>query len=129
MPDWVFWCSQQGFNPFLPYGGIGPPQGMPPHVVQAIMQQQAAAAMLVIGQPGMPGFGTGPPERMLPPTGMAMAMHNMQLAQAMAANAAMMGFQVDCSTTPIRYISACCWHVFASTLALSQLPNLLGLYG
>ena len=87
-------CSQQGYNPYLPFGGFGPAQGMPPQVAQAIMQQQAAAAIFGTGQPGMPGFGAGPPQDIEPAT----AMHNMQFAQAMAANAAMMGFQVGCSS-------------------------------
>ena len=81
---------QQGYSPFLPFGGFGPAQGMPPQVAQAVMQQQAAAAMFAAGQPGMPGFGAGPPSGVDPAT----AMRNMHFAQAMSANAAMMGFQV-----------------------------------
>ena len=122
-------CSQQGFNTFLPSGGFGPPQGMPPHLAQAVMQQQAVAAMFGTGQPGMPGCGTGPPGQMFPPPGMdpAMAMRDMHFAQALAANAAMMGFQVEYSTAQIRFNSARCWHILAVPLALSQLPNLPGL--
>lgn len=84
---------QQGFIPFLPYGGFAPPQPTPQQMAQAMMQQQAAAAMFGNGQPGMPALGNGQPDRMFPPSGMeqAMAMRNMQFAQAMAA---MMGFQV-----------------------------------
>ena len=71
---------------------------MPPQMGQALMQQQqqAAAAIFGSGQPSMAVFGNGQSERMFPPPGMdpAIAMHSMQFAQAMAANAAMMGFQV-----------------------------------
>lgn len=112
-------CSQQGYNPFLPFGGFGPAQGMPPQVAQAIMQQQAAAAMFGAGQPGMPGFGTGPPPDMDPAT----AMRSIQFAQAMAANAAMMGFQVRSSPAQFVLNPACCWHFSAVALALSQLPE------
>ena len=113
-------CSQQGYNPFLPFGGFGPAQGMPPQVAQAIMQQQAVAAMFGTGQPGMPGFGTGPP----PDMDSAMAMHNMQFAQAMAANAAMMGFQVGCTAAQSVFDLACCWQFSAVDMASSQLHNL-----
>ena len=85
----------QGFNPFFLYGGFVPPQPMLQH---ALMQQQAAAAaMFGSRQPGVPGFAAGQQERMFVPPGMdpAMAMRSMQYAQAMAANAAMMGFQVS----------------------------------
>lgn len=85
----------QGYNPFFPYGGFVPPQ---PMLQQALMQQQAAAAAAMFGgrQPGAPSFAGGQQERMYAPPGMdpAMAMRSMQYAQAMAANAAMMGFQV-----------------------------------
>ena len=94
----VMWVLhvQQGFNPFLPYGGFPPLQPTPQQMAQAMMQQQAAAAMFGSGQPGMPSFAGGQPEQMFPAPGLdpAMAMRSMQFAQAMAANAAMMGFQV-----------------------------------
>ena len=85
----------QGFNPFFPYGGFAPP---PPMLQQALMQQQAAAAaMFGSMQPGAPGSSSGQQEHMVVPPGMdpAMAVRSMQYAQAMAANAAMMGFQVS----------------------------------
>ena len=113
-------CSQQGYNPFLPFGGLGPAQGMPPQVAQAIMQQQAAAAMFGAGQPGMPGFGAAPPPDMDPRT----AMCSMQFAQAMAANAAMMGFQVGCSPALSVSNLACCWRFSAGDVASSQMPDL-----
>ena len=113
-------CSQQGYNPFLPFGGFGPAQGMLPQVAQAIMQQQAAAAMFGTGQPGMPGFRTGPPADMDPAT----AMHSMHFAQAMAANAAMMGFQVGCTAAQSVFNLACCLRSSAVDVALSQLPDL-----
>ena len=61
-----------------------------------MQQQQAAAAIFGSGQPRMATFGNGQSERMFPPPGMdpVIAMRSMQFAQAMAANAAMMGFQV-----------------------------------
>ena len=86
----------QGYNPFFSYGGYASAQ---PMLQQALMQQQAAAAVAMFGggQPSAPGFGSGQPERMYMPAGMdpAMAMRSMQYVQAMAANAAMMGFQVS----------------------------------
>ena len=80
----------QGYNPFFPYGGY-----VQPALQQALLQQQAAAAAAMYGG-RQPGFGSAQQERMYAPPGMdpAMAMCSMQYAQAMAANAAMMGFQV-----------------------------------
>ena len=109
----------QGYNPFLPFGGFGPAQDMQPQLAQAVMQQQAAAAIFGTGQPGMPGFGAGPPPGMDP----AAAMHSMQFAQAMAANAAMMGFQVGCSTAQTACNPACCWRFSAVAMSLSPLPE------
>jgi hypothetical protein len=87
---------EQGFNPFLPYGGFLPLQPTPQQMAQAMMQQQAAAAIFGPGQPSMPNFAGGQPEQMRSALGLdpAMAMRSMHFVQAMAANAAMMGFQV-----------------------------------
>ena len=89
-------CKQQGFNPFFPYGGFALPQPMQQAMMQQQQQQAAAAAAAM--------FGGGQSERMYAPAGMdpAMAMRSMQYAQAVAANAAMMGFQVPSTAASSR---------------------------
>ena len=78
------------------------------------MQQQAAAAAAMFGgrESGVPNFGSGQPEQMYVPPGMdpAAAMRSMQYVQAMAANAAMMGFQVAIRTAFLRDSeTSTCW--------------------